>query len=176
MLRLLTLVEQENSFKELFTGSDVDVEDLLLHKYGKERPAVYQALHDPEYEQVQSKLDEVERERAELRNQEDWKDFKSENTLRDTWIAREAVREFAETTERTTKDFYTWANLSVENEPYEGFTVDEGAPELLKFHGVPKPLVEEEELEDADYEDPEAKSAREKEAQEFINFLKKKAE
>ena len=44
-----------------------------MHKYNKDPEAVRQALHDPEYDEIKKRLDEIERERAILRNAEDWK-------------------------------------------------------------------------------------------------------
>lgn len=64
---------EEDPFKELFLGSDADIEDLLIHKYGKDKQAVYDALRDPEYDEVQKKLTALEREKAEWRNKLEWK-------------------------------------------------------------------------------------------------------
>jgi hypothetical protein len=70
---LTVLVDSRERFEELFTGSDVDVEDILLHRFHKDPAAVREALHDAEYDEVKKRLDEIERERAILRNTEDWK-------------------------------------------------------------------------------------------------------
>eukprot|EP01127_Copromyxa_protea_P010514 TRINITY_DN2558_c0_g1_i1.p1 TRINITY_DN2558_c0_g1~~TRINITY_DN2558_c0_g1_i1.p1 ORF type:complete len:882 (+),score=246.04 TRINITY_DN2558_c0_g1_i1:74-2719(+) len=69
----LVLLPEDNKFEELFSGSAVDLEDQLIHKYGRDPVAVREALKDTEYEELQKRLDEIEKERNVLRNGDDWK-------------------------------------------------------------------------------------------------------
>jgi len=45
-------------YEELFTGGDVDIEDILIHQYGFNADQVYQALGpDPNYLQMKAELE-----------------------------------------------------------------------------------------------------------------------
>lgn len=57
--------EAGDEYKELFEGGDVDIEDLLVTKYGQERAAdIQHAIGvDPEYVRTREKLEELNKQR-----------------------------------------------------------------------------------------------------------------
>jgi len=60
---------ENDVYAELFSGGEVDLEDILIHKYGKDIDSVHAALHDKDYEIIQEATARIERKRALLRSE-----------------------------------------------------------------------------------------------------------
>ena len=62
---------EEDPMTDLFQGSDVDVEDILIHYEGYKPEKVHELFGvDPEYVEVKEKLEELNSRRKQLKGQQ----------------------------------------------------------------------------------------------------------